>query len=79
MILSLAINENCQAVSAGLPPAVPGSACILSICRQLHSQSSRATNSALICSGMFIFARAKYRLYLSCPHITSITGVPKSP
>src|SRR3954463_16266061 len=46
MILSLAINENCQAVSAGLPPAVPGSACILSICRQLHSQSSRATNSA---------------------------------
>ena len=78
MILTLAINENCQAFFCW-PPAVPGSACILSIFRQLHSQSSRATNSALVCSGMFIFARAKYCLNLSRPHITSITGVPKSP
>jgi hypothetical protein len=79
MILSLAINENCQACFCWLTARRTWVRMHLSICRLLHSQSSRATNSALICSGMFIFARAKYCLYLSRPHITSIAAPPKSP
>jgi|tagenome__1003787_1003787.scaffolds.fasta_scaffold19204477_1 hypothetical protein len=80
MILSLAINENCQACFCW-PTARrtwgPHPSCqFADNCTRNHLAQP---NSALICSSMFIFVRAKYCLYLWRPHITSITGVPKSP
>ena len=80
MIPSLPMNghwQSCFRLLIGSRPWVRIHPLIL---RTLQPQSSRATNRALICTGLFIVARAKkHHPTPSCSHIVSVTGVPKSP
>jgi hypothetical protein len=88
MIPSLPINNHCHSFSCWLAARRAGARTHTSICRELHSQSSRATNRAPICTGLFILTKAQKYLCshrvprssasLACPNLHSLLAAPPS-